>query len=89
VRVTMLWSEKDSKNLERIANAFEELVGKKTFVPSKENVQIELVEEDDESLKEEQEAQEKKISGVLSENKGHHVWEETNLEEEQLGDELQ
>lgn len=85
----MLWSDKDSKNLERIANAVERLAGIKTFVPSSEKLSVEVVEENNDEEQKIIDEENKKISTIMSENKGNHVWEETNLEEEQIGIEEQ
>lgn len=82
----MLWTEKDSKNLERLANAVEILAGKKTFVPNNEKITITTVEDNDEEEKKIEETRDKKISEIMSDNPGNHLWEETNLEE--IGDEL-
>jgi len=78
----MLWSEKDSLNLKRIADALEIMSGRKTFVPSNEKMKIDVVEtEESEEDVNEREKKEDKIRTILEENEGKHVWEETNLEE--------
>lgn len=80
----MLWTEKDSKNLERIANALETLSGKKTFIPTNDKVEIEVVEDNEEQDKKVEEERNEKVSKILNENEGKHLWEETNLEDSPL-----
>lgn len=68
-----------NNNLLRIANALEELAGKKTFVPSKEKPKIEIVEGEDEEQKKENEKRHDDIAEIMAKNDGKHVWEEENL----------
>ena len=77
----MLWSEKDSINLSRIADALEEFVGKKRFIPTTERLNIELVsgEEAEDELKKEEEKHKETRDEVMQKNPGKHLWEETNV----------
>lgn len=82
----MLWTDKDSNNLLRIANALETIAGKKTFIPSDSKLKIEEVEDNDEEEKKIIETRDEKLSEIFTNNEGNHLWEETNLAE--IADEL-
>lgn len=74
-----IWTKRDSDSLFRLANAIEELAGKKTFIPVDKKLEISMVEESDEEEQEEARKAREVIREQLDKNEGNHLWEEENL----------